>query len=42
MQGGYNIAPMVAALDDPVLGPLAADQLSTTLLVFDAFHDVGG
>ena len=40
MQGGYNIAPMVTALDDPTLGPLAADQLSTTLLVFDAFHDV--
>ena len=40
MQGGYNIAPLVQALDDPALGPLAADQLSGTLLVFDAFHDV--
>ena len=41
MQGGYNIAPLVQALDDPALGPLAADQLTGTLfLVFDAFHIV--
>jgi len=40
MLGGYNIATMVNALDDDELGELAAEQLKTTLLVFDAFHDV--
>ncbi|MEM7406114.1 MAG: bifunctional aconitate hydratase 2/2-methylisocitrate dehydratase [Pseudomonadota bacterium] len=40
MMGGYNIEPMVALLDDPELAAVAADQLSTTLLMFDAFHDV--
>ncbi|CAM9134641.1 unnamed protein product, partial [Ectocarpus fasciculatus] len=40
MQGGYNIAPLVDLLEDEKLGPIAADKLSKTLLVFDAFHDV--
>jgi len=40
MQGGYNVAPMVEALDDPALAPIAAKQLSSTLLVFDAYFDV--
>ncbi len=40
MLGGYNIATLVSALDDPELGELAAEQLKSTLLVFDAFHDV--
>ena len=40
MLGGYNIAPLVALLDDAELGALAAEQLKTTLLMFDAFHDV--
>ena len=40
MLGGYNIAPMIEALDDDVLAPAAAKALSHTLLMFDAFHDV--
>jgi len=40
MQGGYNIAPLVDALDDPALAEIAADALSMTILMFDAFHDV--
>ncbi|WP_411850893.1 bifunctional aconitate hydratase 2/2-methylisocitrate dehydratase [Stenotrophomonas sp. LGBM10] len=40
MLGGYNVAPLVQLLDDAVVGPIAADALKNTLLVFDAFHDV--
>ncbi|NLA66953.1 MAG: bifunctional aconitate hydratase 2/2-methylisocitrate dehydratase [Gammaproteobacteria bacterium] len=40
MLGGYNVAPLVELLDDATLGPVAADALKHTLLVFDAFHDV--
>ncbi len=40
MLGGYNVAPLVQLLDDPLLAPIAADALKTTLLVFDAFHDI--
>src|SRR5690554_6412609 len=40
MLGGYNVAPLVELLDDAVLGPVAAEGLKHTLLVFDAFHDV--
>ena len=40
MLGGYNVAPLVQLLDDATLAPVAAEQLSTTLLMFDAFHDV--
>lgn len=40
MLGGYNIAPLVDLLDDAKLAPLAAQALSHTLLIFDAFHDV--
>ena len=40
MLGGYNIAPLIAALDDGDIAAIAAHQLSHTLLVFDAFHDV--
>ena len=40
MQGGYNISPMVDALDDPELAPTAAAGLSKTILMFDAFNDV--
>ncbi|MGD8956741.1 MAG: bifunctional aconitate hydratase 2/2-methylisocitrate dehydratase [Chromatiaceae bacterium] len=40
MLGGYNIQPLIALLDDPELGELAAEQLKFTLLMFDAFHDV--
>ena len=40
MLGGYNIAPMIDALDDDELAPTAVKGLSHTLLMFDAFHDV--
>jgi aconitate hydratase 2/2-methylisocitrate dehydratase len=40
MLGGYNIAPLVAALDDKEIAGIAAQKLSHTLLMFDAFHDV--
>ena len=40
MRGGYNVAPLVELLGRPALGALAARQLGSTLLVFDAFHDI--
>ena len=42
MQGGYNVATMVELLADADtdISETAAEQLSHTLLVFDAFHDV--
>jgi len=41
MQGGYNVAPLVAALDLPKeLSDIAVNGLSKTLLMFDAFYDV--
>ena len=40
MQGGYNVMPMVDALDEPELAADAAEALKKTLLVFDAFNDV--
>lgn len=40
MQGGYNIEPLLHALDDATLAPIAATELSHTLLMFDNFHDV--
>jgi len=40
MLGGYNITTLVELLDDAELGAAAAEELSQTLLMFDAFHDV--
>ncbi len=40
MLGGYNIEPLIDALDNDALAPAAATALSGTLLMFDAFHDV--
>ena len=40
MQGVYNIEPLLHALDDATLAPIAATELSHTLLMFDNFHDV--
>lgn len=40
MQGGYNIHPLIEALDDDKLAPIAAKALSHTLLMFDNFYDV--
>ena len=40
MHGGYNVATLINLLDDNQLAELAAEQLKSTLLIFDAFHDV--
>jgi aconitate hydratase 2/2-methylisocitrate dehydratase len=40
MHGGYNVATLVSLLEDDELAEQAAEVLKTTLLVFDAFHDV--
>lgn len=40
MLGGYNVHTLIDLLDDPELAPLAAEALSHTLLIFDAYHDV--
>lgn len=40
MLGGYNIESLIALLDDEEVAQTAADGLSKTLLMFDAFHDV--
>ena len=42
MQGGYNVGTLVDLLKDSDQGiaDKAADQLASTLLVFDAFYDV--
>ncbi len=40
MLGGYNIETLIELLDNAELAELAAEQLKSTLLVFDSFHDV--
>jgi len=40
MLGGYNIHPLIELLDDATVGPVAAQGLKKTLLMFDQFHDV--
>ncbi len=40
MLGGYNIQPLIEALDNKELAPAAVQALSNTLLMFDAYHDV--
>jgi aconitate hydratase 2/2-methylisocitrate dehydratase len=40
MLGGYNIPPLVELLDDADVGKTSAEALKSTLLMFDAFHDV--
>ncbi len=40
MLGGYNIQPLIEALDNVELAPMAVKALSHTLLMFDAYHDV--
>ncbi len=42
MLGGYNVGPLVEALDheDPEVAQAAANALKKTLLVYDAFNDV--
>ena len=40
MLGGYNIQPVINALDNAALAETAVEALSHTLLMFDAFYDV--
>lgn len=40
MGGGYNIPPLIEALDDPQLGGRAAEALAGLILVYDAFDQV--
>ncbi len=40
MLGGYNIQPLICLLDNTELADIAANGLSNTLLMFDAFYDV--
>lgn len=40
MMGGYNIDPLIALLDDDVVGDAAVEALSNTILIYDAFRDV--
>eukprot|EP00316_Scyphosphaera_apsteinii_P000534 CAMPEP_0119303886 /NCGR_PEP_ID=MMETSP1333-20130426/5233_1 /TAXON_ID=418940 /ORGANISM="Scyphosphaera apsteinii, Strain RCC1455" /LENGTH=899 /DNA_ID=CAMNT_0007306663 /DNA_START=31 /DNA_END=2730 /DNA_ORIENTATION=+ len=40
MQGGYNIQPLIDALDNEELAEGAAAALSKLILVFDAFNDI--
>ena len=40
MLGGFNIKPLIDALNDAEVGEIAAEALSKTLLMFDYFHDV--
>ena len=40
MVGGYNVKPLIDALDDAKVGATAATALKSTLLMFDAFYDV--
>ncbi len=40
MLGGYNIQPLIECLKIEDLGNIAADSLSNTLLIFDAFNEI--
>ncbi len=40
MLGGYNVPILIELLDHSHLADVAAQQLSHTLLMFDAYHDV--
>ena len=40
MLGGYNIQPLIKCLESDELGKVAANALSRTLLIFDAFNEV--
>ena len=40
MLGGYNIQPLIKCLEDDDLADTAANQLSNTLLIFDAFNEI--
>jgi aconitate hydratase 2/2-methylisocitrate dehydratase len=41
MLGGYNVQPLIECLDKDDTAAEAVKALSHTLLIFDAFHDIG-
>ncbi len=40
MKGGYNIAPLIALLDNSITADAAEKALAKTLLLYDAYHDI--
>jgi aconitate hydratase 2/2-methylisocitrate dehydratase len=40
MLGGFNIKPLIALLEDPAVGAIAAEGLKKTLLIFDYFEEL--
>jgi aconitate hydratase 2/2-methylisocitrate dehydratase len=40
MLGGFNVQPLVKALDNSEIAQVAATQLKNTILMYDAFNDV--
>jgi aconitate hydratase 2/2-methylisocitrate dehydratase len=40
MLGGFNVQPLVNALNDSEVAAVAAEQLKNTILMYDAFNDV--
>lgn len=40
MLGGYNVDPLIKAISDEKLAPIAAEALKKTLLVFDSFNKI--
>ncbi|MEN8222403.1 MAG: bifunctional aconitate hydratase 2/2-methylisocitrate dehydratase [Acidobacteriota bacterium] len=40
MLGGYNVAPLISALNDESLAPAAARSLSKTILIYDDFNTI--
>ena len=40
MLGGYNVQPLISLLNNEEVGDTAVEALSSTLLIFDSFHDV--
>jgi aconitate hydratase 2/2-methylisocitrate dehydratase len=40
MLGGFNIKPLLALLQDPTVGAIAAEGLKKTLLIFDYFDEL--
>ena len=40
MLGGFNVKPLVEALNDDEISAVAAEELKNTILMYDAFNDV--
>jgi aconitate hydratase 2/2-methylisocitrate dehydratase len=40
MLGGFNVKPLVEALNDDEVSAVAAEELKNTILMYDAFNDV--